>query len=411
MNKFYSLLQSAPKRTSAVILMVLLAIIVPATLFAWGPSRTTYTIERPADHVVFNSITNNPSHGDERNFVQVREANQNNTNYSDSISLYSGREYVVYVYYHNNAATNLNLSGVGVAHGAYVRAEIPAIVTNGSTNTEAVGYVGAANANPSQVWDNISFSNTTGEDIALRYIAGSATIHNLGSTNGQTLSDNIVTTGASLGYNSLNGELPGCNEYAGYVTFRVRAVQPNFSVIKDVRIAGTTTWSDSVTAKAGDIVEYQVQYINNGDTIQNNVVIKDVLPANLTYINGSTVIKNSNYPNGKTVSDDVTGIGINIGNSMPNSNAYLKFSAKIADVNALSCGVNTITNAAEAQTTNGIKRDTAVVTVTKQCSTPVTPAELPHTGASENIIAFLGLGAIITSISYYITSRRALLNR
>ncbi|MGH7218353.1 MAG: LPXTG cell wall anchor domain-containing protein, partial [Candidatus Microsaccharimonas sp.] len=40
--------------------------------------------------------------------------------------------------------------------------------------------------------------------------------------------------------------------------------------------------------------------------------------------------------------------------------------------------------------------------------TPVTPPELPQTGAGENIVAIVGLGALIASLAYYIASRRAL---
>ncbi len=383
--------------------MIATAIIIPATLFAWGPSRPTYTIANPADHVTFNSIIDNPAQGDERNFVQVRDAAASNTTYADSINLTTGHEYVVYVYYHNNAASNLNASGVGIAHGAYVQAQIPAVVVNGSTD-KAVGYVGATNANPGVVWDDISLTNNTGSDVALRYVPGSATIHNFGATNGAAMSDNIVTTGANLGYDSLNGDLPGCNQFAGYVTFRIKADQPNFTISKEVRIAGSTTWSKSVAAKAGDSLEYRIQYVNSGTTDQNNVVIKDVLPANISYVKGSTTIKNASNPTGKTISDNLTLSGINIGNYTAGSNAFVKFTAKVAAVNALVCGTNTMTNTAEAQTNNGSKQDSAVVVVTKQCqSVP----ELPHTGASENIAAFIGLGFMTTAAGYYLASRRA----
>ena len=397
------------KKLTALIAIIASAIIIPATLFAWGPSRPTYTIANPADHVTFNSITDNPSHGDERNFVQVRDANSGNETYADSISLTTGHEYVVYVYYHNNAASNLNASGVGIANGAYVQAQIPAVVTNGNTDTKAVGYVGAVNANPGVVWDDISFSNTTGGDIALRYVPGSATIHNFGATNGQTMSDNIITTGASLGYNALDGVVPGCNEYAGYVTFRVVADQPNFTISKEVRIAGSTTWSKNVAATAGNTIEYRIQYINTGTTSQNNVVISDVLPAHLSYVTGSTTLKNASNPNGKSVSDNLTKGGINIGDYTSGSNAYIKFSATVDSNSALDCGTNTMTNTATAETNNGSKQDTAVVTVIRTCT--VTPPELPHTGPSENILGLLGLGALVTSIGYYRASRRESMKR
>lgn len=367
-----SFLKDLPKRYYAIAAMLLAVVAVPAMVNAWGPSRTTYTIEHPADHVTFNSITNNPVQGDERNFMQVREANASNTTYADSISLQAGHEYVVYMYYHNNAASNLNASGVGIAHGAYVKAQIPAVVANGSSDTKAVGYVGANNASPSQVWDDISFSNKTGGDIALRYVPGSATIHNFGKTDGKTMSDGIVTAaGASLGYDSFNGELPGCNEYAGYVTFLVKADQPNFTVTKQVRKTGTTDWKTSTSVNPGDSVDYMITYKNTGTTQQNDVVLKDVLPKGISYTAGTTMVANSTNPNGIKVSDNLTKNGINIGNYAAGATAYVKFSAKVASNDDLTnCGLNTLVNTVTAETNNGSKSASATVTVNKTCEQP-----------------------------------------
>lgn len=420
MSKLRSLISRAPKRFTAVVAMVAAAIIVPAAVLAWGPDRPTFTIEHPAGYVTFNSITNNPAHGDERNFMQVREASASNSTYADSIALSAGKEYTVFMYYHNNAASNLNESGVGIALNAYAKAQIPAVVNKGSAGTKAVGYIGASNANPLQVWDDISFSNASAGDIALRYVDGSAKIYNQGATNGATLSDNIITTGATLGYDSLNGTIPGCNEYSGYVTFNVKADQPNFTIEKQVRLAGTTEWKESVEAQPGATVDYQIQYKNTGSTDQNNVVLKDTLPANVSYVPGSTYLKNTSNPNGKLVSDDLTnGTGINIGNYTPGSNAFVKFSAKVNSNKDLYCATTTLKNVARVETNNGSKEDTADVVVKsdKNCNPneclPGIPVgdkrcELPHTGPTENIVAIVGIGALIASIAYYVASRRAL---
>lgn len=457
MGKVNTVLRNAPKRTSAIVAMIAAAVIVPAALFAWGPDRTTYTTEHPADHVVFNSITNNPSHGDERNFVQVRESSASNETYADSISLNAGKEYVVYMYYHNNAASNLNASGVGIAHDATVRAEVPAIVPNGSTGTKAVGYVSASNAAPQTVWDDISFKNTTGGDIALRMVPGSATIHNFGKTNGATLGDSIVTGGTKIGYDALDGTVPGCNEFAGYVTFRVKADQANFTVTKQVRKTGTTGWQKTVAANPGDSVDYLISYANTGTTWQNDVVVNDILPTGLSYTAGTTKVANATNPSGLTVGDNITKGGINIGNYDTKSNAFVMFSAKVANNDQLTtCGVNTLHNVAKLETNNGTKQDSADVTVNKTCetpkkievcdmktkqivtidenkfdsklysknvkdcattpvtpttpTTPATPAQLPHTGAGDGIAAALSLGSIIASVSYYVASRRGLLS-
>ena len=49
---------------------------------AWGPERATFTMENPATYPTFNSITNNPTIGDERDFVRVGEIDARQTIFS-----------------------------------------------------------------------------------------------------------------------------------------------------------------------------------------------------------------------------------------------------------------------------------------------------------------------------------------
>jgi len=452
MSKLMSLIRRAPKRVSAVALMIAAAVIIPASLLAWGPGRATFTMASPAGYVTFNSITDNPVQGDERNFMQVREVNASNTTYADDISLVDGHEYVINMYYHNNASTTLNDAAhgyAGIAHGAYVKAEIPAVVPKGSTGTIAEGYIGASNAvikdtsgnvipGAKEVWDEVKFKNTSGSDMSLAYVPGSTTIHNFGKTNGMALADSIVTSGATIGFDAINGDIPGCNEFSGFVTFRVKATQPNFTISKEVRVAGQTEYKENVTANPGDTLEYRIQYANTGSTRQEDVVVKDTLPAHVSYIAGSTTLKNAANPNSKAVSDNLTGVGINIGSYTAGSNAFLYFKGKVAAKNELTCGTSTLVNKASAIVGTSSKDDTASTTVNVECKPneckpgipvgdarcnptqeclpgiPVgdkrceTVPELPKTGPTENIVAFLGLGALIAGIAYYVASRRAL---
>ncbi len=430
-----SLIKRAPKRLAAVVAIVATAIIIPASLHAWGPNRPLFTTAAPAGHVTFNSITDNPVQGYEPNFMRVKPATAPNNTFADTVKVEADKEYTVFVYYHNNASSDLNASGVGIAQNAYVRAEIPAIV-NGSSASAA--YIGASNASPAVVWDDATF--TSDSSLYLKYVPGSAHIYNAGATNGATLSDNIVTTGAPLGYDSLNGVLPGCNQYAGYVTFKVKATKPTFTVQKQVRVAGTTEYTENVTAKAGDTLEYRIEYKNTGTTTQNNVTVKDTLPARVTYIPGSTTVKNTSNPNGITVSDKMFSTGLNIGDYTAGSNAYVKFNAKVGAIDTLECGTKTLTNKADVSVNGVTNSDTASATVTRVCNNNITitvcelstkkvitidesqydtakytkdltkcastPPELPKTGPTENIVAFLGLGALIASIVYYVRSRR-----
>ena len=393
------------KSITGLLLALIAVIVIPVSVFAWGPNRPTFTIQAPADHVTFNSITNNPAHGDERNFMQIREKDARNETYTDEISLTGGKEYVVYVYYHNNAASNLNASGKGVAQNAYTRAEIPSTVANGAS-TQGAAYVGASNASPASVYDDITFKNTTGGDIALRYVPGSTTIHNFGKTNGATMPDTILNTGGvKLGYDALNGTLPGCNEYAGYVTFRIKADQPNFTFKKEVRLNGTKEWQKGVAVKPGDTVDYLLTYKNTGSTTQTGVTFKDELPAGLAYVAGSSKLANGNNPGGKAVGDEISQGGMKVGDYNPGAAAYFTFSATASGEQC-----TTLTNRAAVLTNNGAREDTAAVTVGEEnCAVPAVET-LPTTGPVEVIAGLIGLAAVTFGLVYYLKSRRELQN-
>ena len=404
MSRLISIIRRAPKRTSAVLAIIAAAIIVPATLFAWGPTRPTYTIAHPADHVTFNSITDDPNIGDERNFVGIRETGTNNL-WSDDMTVQSGKQYTVRMYVHNNAADNLNL----VAENVTAKFNLP---TTTGKSIQVNGFLDSSNATPTEVYDHAIFSSTS--DFNLAYVSGSLKFENnsFGAA-GIALPESIFTsTGAKLGYDKLDGKIPGCFQYAGYVSFTVKPQFANsvFTVSKMVSKHGDNKWVESYVAQPGETVDYLIQYKNTGNTQQDSVTMRDTLPAGMTYVDGSTTYGNSKTPAGVKASDNIAnGTGINVGSYAAGANAWSIFSAKVPSVNQINCGENTLVNTAEVTTGGGSLEDTANVTVTKICKE--TPPVLPTTGPGENIAAFLGLGALVTSIGYYRASRRQVSKR
>lgn len=369
--------------------IVLAVVSYAGVSLAWGPERPTYTMAKPAGHVTFNSITDNPVHGNELNFVQIRNITAGER-FSENTNLVSGNEYEVYVFYHNNAADSLNDAAhnyVGVATGSYVRTDLPASVAAGATG-RVNGYVGATNASPKEVWDEAYMKNTSAGAIDIRIVPGSAKITNNGASNGSTLANSLFTKdGVALGYDALDGKLPGCTQYSGYVTYRFKADQPNFSVEKTVSLNGTNSFGETVTAKAGDLVDFKIKYKNTGTTQQDGVIIRDKLPAGLTYVAGTTYVSNSSTGNQwKTIeANTVTEQGINIGSYLPTAAGFVKFTAKVATNDNLACGVNTMKNIASADTQNGSKSDDATVTVNKECKTETAKACNIKTGAIETV--------------------------
>ena len=353
---------------------VLVAAVAPALVWAWGPARPSFTIEKPADYITFNSITNNPViGGDEKDFVGIREVGSN-AKWTNNMKVQNGKEYYVRMYVHNNAASNLNL----VAENVVAKLNVP---TTTAKNVTVQGQISASNAKPNTVWDEATFSSDN--DFNLAYVAGSALFENngMGTTK---LPDSIVNnTGAKLGYDKLDGKIPGCFQYAGYVTVKVKAQvsQPqektNIDLAKTVRnkTNGEKSWVETANAKSGDTVQFQIHAKNTGSAGIQNLVIRDILPKGLNYVAGSTKLYNTSNPKGLKVSDNVIqNSGINIGSYQPNGDAYVRFDATVSAENSLPvCGENTLTNIAQASDQKIVKNDTASVKVTKKCETPKNP--------------------------------------
>ena len=353
---------------------VLVAAVAPALVWAWGPSRPSFTIEKPADYITFNSITNNPViGGDEKDFVGIREVGSN-TKWTNNMKVQNGKEYYVRMYVHNNAASNLNL----VAENVVAKLNVP---TTTAKNVTVQGQISASNAKPNTVWDEATFSSDN--DFNLAYVAGSALFENngMGTTK---LPDSIVNnTGAKLGYDKLDGKIPGCFQYAGYVTVKVKAQvnQPqektDINLAKTVRnkTNGEKTWVETVNAKSGDTVQFQIHAKNTGSAGIQNLVIRDILPKGLNYVAGTTKLYNTSNPKGLKVSDNIIqNSGINIGSYQPNGDAFIRFDATVsAEKDLPVCGENTLTNIAQASDQKIVKNDTASVKVVKKCETPKNP--------------------------------------
>jgi uncharacterized repeat protein (TIGR01451 family) len=383
---------------------------------AWGPDRPTYTIQQPADHVTFNSITNNPNYGDERTFFDVKpDTNNNQGGFVDKINVQDGQVLYLRVYVHNNAADNLNdpnFTGPGVAHNTKVRVYLP---TATAKDLRANAYISASNAAPQEVYDTVDFTSTG--FFGLEYVPGSAIAYNNAVPAGMQLSDSIVTSGAPIGYNQPDGNVPGCFQYVNLVTLKVKVKMPRYTVQKDVRMEGQTAndWKDSITAKAAQTTEWRIGFKNTGATTLNNVKIVDDVPAGLTVVPGSVRLVNASNPNGYTfpanaVQANGRQINVGIGDYTPGSNAYIYFKTKIADEKDLKCGDNKFLNNAFATPEGyGAVNDTASVVTSKTCATTTPPpTQLVKTGPGDVAGIFAATTVAGALVHRYVLSRRFL---
>ena len=371
------------KRISTIICgtTVLSGLMTVGTAFAWGPSdRPTYTNDSPADYATFNSITNNAAVGDERNFVRVKEAGTNDY-YSDEVKVEPGKEYEVYLYYHNDAGSDTNASGLGIALLTRAAATYPAKVTKGSegvlTGEITWKYITSTtdSVRDGKVWDE-AYLKTDYDEVVLRYKPGSAIIHNGGKANGSVLSTSLFAEGGTLiGYNELKGVIPGCAEFSGHITYTLVAEKVDSTFNKVVSLDGEN-WSDEVTAKPGDYVTYRVSFQNTGNTTLTNVILKDVHDEGLTLRPGSTKVFDINNESGKIIDDLIDTSGYNTGDAVPTSLVQVVYQAQVSQDESF---CNKSLNNTMTASYNSTEQKTDGATVLVACDEPEPPLDTCET--------------------------------
>ena len=435
MNKVYKTILAV----TATVIVAGAALSAPVNVFAWGDSangRPVYTLDdinagKLGDKITFNSITNGKI-GDERNFVGAKlSTSKADTWNANEISVKDGDVVTIRLYVHNNSPKGT----AAIAKDVKANFSLPTTVSKTQT---VIGYINSSNATPNRYWDEVKLTSLN--DFYIEYVEGSAKYTNskLGTI---ALADAVITSGATLGYDALNGKIPGCYEYDGQVTIQVKVHKSVTSKLsKTVRIKGTKEWKEVVDAKIGDEVEYQIEYKNLATDQANNVMIRDVLPTNMEYVKGSTMLYNSNYQSGVKVKEDtVTTSGINIGSYASKGNAYVRFTAKVVS-KTLACGDNQLVNWASATVNQVVFKDDASVMVNRDDETchpkpepepqpepepepepepqpepepepepEPKPEKIVDTGAGEIAGAALGAGAMTTALGYYIASRKKLM--
>lgn len=408
----------------------LLNVVRAARVDAWGPERPTYTNESPADHAVFNSITNNQGVGDERNFVRVAEVSEVEgvrNDYVDELHIQGGKDYEVIIYYHNDASVSLNYADVdfvGVARQTSVAADFPDALAEGERG-EVKAIIASTTTDPEKVWDEAYF--VADEKVKLAYISGSAKIYNDWSLSGSGVSATELFSedGAYIGVRELNGIIPGCDEFSGAVVFRVKAtkvIEPSatFEMDKEVSVDGGATWANEAKMNPGEEAEFRITYRNTGNVTQAITVV-DTLEngEGMNYVAGSARIV-ANGTETIVKSEDGGELfkgGVSAGEIKPGETAEVYYKVKIAEGEAIACGKTLMYNLAgvssstvgEGGATSGVatSHDKVQIEVNRDDKSCL-PAELPSTGPAEVVLAGVILAGLVVGVFYYVNSKQTL---
>jgi len=363
------------------------AFMLGAAQAGFAPDRPTFDYNKPCDPTdndpgdrcgslngpVFNSFINTPSYGDERAFVDAKRTDQTAAgSFKDVLPEVSGgsKEVVIRAYVHNNANPSTNADGSGVARNTKFRFALP---TGIDTHLQARGFISADNA--SMVEDSVDFTDTS--NFSVEYVPGSAIMYNNGTfKDGAKLDDSIVSTGALLGDQTLNGDLPGCFEHEIIVEIHVKIipkdVKVNFSkMVKDDKDG--SQWGETATAVEGEKTNWLISFGNDGGRDMTHVAINDKLPPHVSIVPGSvryidatqdTVLPNDQF---------FTTGGYDFGVWHKGGGFYVRFqTVALADFDTCEVTVRNVARYNTAESQSG--EDTADLKIKKSnCTPPQTP--------------------------------------
>ena len=408
---------------------------------AWGPeNRATFTMEKPATYPTFNSITNNPTIGDERNFVRVGQINADVTDLTDEVEIIPGHQYLVYIYFHNNASATFNDKDhnySGVATKTRMSSSFSTVLTPNERG-KITATITAKETNPESVWDE-AYMTTKTDKVFMRYITGSAKIYNDWKTNNTILPISLFTEkGTLIGLNALNGVIPGCEEYHGVVSYVLQADELGGSIDKAVSTDGTN-FTESVNLAPGETATYQLTIANTGDTALTNAVIKDVLPNGLSLVSGSVKLRANSSQTWDPLGDEIFSNGYNLGTIGTGNTVYIQYQVTAGP--DFDCNGTELSNKAtltyDSDKSSGETReDTTTITVKRtDCDEPDIPVdncdtnpalpecqncatnpnlegcqELPNTGPVEVIMAIVIIAGIGGG-GYYLYRTNKVLNK
>ena len=121
---------------------------------------------------------------------------------------------------------------------------------------------------------------------------------------------------------------------------------------------GDTIWSETIVSSPSDIVQFRITVTNTGTTTTRNVIVRDILPSNLSYWGGLNI---DGIANGGAILT-----GANIGDLYAGQTKTVIFDAKLSPAESFNYGVTTLSNSATANGDNISQvNDTATVSISR----------------------------------------------
>lgn len=300
---------------------------------------------------------------DAKNITKFGSYSASQGDHNNGVQADAGDVIEFQIYYHNGAP-NLDEN---IAHNVIVKANLPGATRQTHEVSASIDSDETAPVSSSGRGGNIAI-HISGQPQTLEFVSGS--VRHFPNRASQTLApsngDNLLGSGVNI------GNIRGCFEFSGFVTFRARVgniqADRNLTIQKKVFNAsrGDSSFQDSVSASPNERVRFEIRLETSGNTSQSNVVIKDILPSRLNFI-GGTVREDGSSVSSSYESDLFASFGRNLGTLFAGTVRTIVFEANVAGSGSFSSGNTTLTNTAEVRSDQiGTRLDDANVNVNIQ---------------------------------------------
>ena len=327
-------------------------------------------------------------------YEMLQVAHEGSADWVDPISANVGDKIAYSFYYHNGMLNT-------IAHNTSLRVDLPLAEGTALTATswlwsDETAPISDTVVNGQTVGLSGATINTSGS-ARIEYIPGSTNWYPNGSSTATPLTDGITSGGVNI------GNIQGCWNYAGFVTFMVEVKGPA-QLVMDKKVGhpgATVDWAKYISANPGDSVAYHLGIRNDGGTTATGVTLKDVLPSYMTYSTGTTYLYTRDHPEGILQADTLFSTGIGIPDIAPGQEnvVYLTYRTRI-DSNMPS-GAFTLNNVARVFM-GGVEQDQDQAQVYVTCERGIVLDKKVSNGVSwvEENTAHMG-----DSVSYRIIIR------
>jgi len=302
------------------------------------------------------------------NFLQgdyemLRGAKRDATSWSDPVSAGVGDEVAVLFYYHNGIVGS-------VAHSTKLRVDLP---MTQATSSRLTSYLWSQETQAisdtivnGQIVGRTGLTINTTVPSRVEYVPGSTLWYPEGASTGTRMPDGIVSSGGLL-----IGDVQGCWQYAGFVSFRV-VVRGQAQIVMDKKVAlqGSENWQDEIQAYEGDEVAYKLGIRNEGTETARTLSVRDQLPTYTTFVPGSVKLWPIDGSGPVALPDTIFSTGVTLPDLIPGSGSenvmYITYRVQIDNpIPTDFCGMY-INNVARVYM-NGVEQDMDQARVIVNC--------------------------------------------